>query len=126
MIDDYFQALLAVIAESRIVRSSNVDFDRRGRFEGVVRGNLYFADDSLLHLREFVNVEGGIEYLMYAYHYQQADGMLVFRYDDTPHYPDLPTFPHHKHVGSENNVIAAERPDLQAVLNEIENLVTEG
>ncbi len=123
MIDDYFQSLLALIAESPVVRSSNLDFDRRGKFEGVIRGNLYFADDSLLHIREFVNTEDAVERFMYVYHYQKADGALVFRYDDTPHYPDLSSFPHHKHAGNETEVIAAESPDLKSVLAEIARIV---
>jgi hypothetical protein len=44
---------------------------------------------------------------------------MVFRYDNAPHFPHLPTAPHHKHIG-ESNVIAADAPDLQTVLNEIE------
>jgi len=36
----------------------------------------------------------------------------------------LPNFPHHKHVGEEENVVSATPPDLAAVLKEIELLVT--
>lgn len=117
--------MLALVAETPIVRSSHLDFDRRGKFEGVVRGDLYFADDSLLHIREFVNTEEGVERFMYVYHYQKADGALIFRYDNTPHYPDLSTFPHHKHAGSETEVIAAEPSDLKSALAEIARVVAD-
>lgn len=60
---------------------------------------------------------------MYVYQYQKADGALVFRYDNTPHFPDLFSFPHHKHLGSEVNVMAALPPDLKSVLAEIHNLM---
>jgi len=56
---------------------------------------------------------------MYAYHYQTPDGIMIFRYDNTPHFPNLATFPHHKHEGSESNVIASVAKDISAVLNEI-------
>ena len=59
----------------------------------------------------------------YAYHYQQADGSLIFRYDNVPHYPELRTFPHHKHVGE--SVIAAQSPDLSEVLREIDGILYE-
>jgi hypothetical protein len=36
---------------------------------------------------------------------------------------NLPTYPDHKHAGSEDNVIASTAPDLAAVLKEIERLV---
>jgi hypothetical protein len=90
---------------------------------GLVRGEIYFLDGSLLHIREFVNVEHGVERYTYAYHYQRADSSLVFRYDDTPHFPDLPSFPHHKHEHSEANVMPSTPQDLEAVLAEIHHLV---
>jgi hypothetical protein len=76
-----------------------------------------------LHLREFVNVQRGIDRYMYAYHYQRPDGTLVFRYDNTPHFSALPTFPHHKHEGTESTVLPATPPDLQAILAEIQGLI---
>ena len=50
---------------------------------------------------------------------------LVFRYDNTGHHKklNLPTYPHHKHVGSESNVVASSAPTLTDVLTEIEGLV---
>jgi len=35
----------------------------------------------------------------------------------------IPTYPHHKHEGSEHNVVASSAPDLMTVLSEIETLV---
>jgi hypothetical protein len=50
------------------------------------------------------------------------NGTTIFRYDDTDHFLELPTAPHHKHVG-ESDVIAASAPDLQSVLKEIEGMI---
>ena len=44
-------------------------------------------------------------------------------YDNSPHFPHLPTFPHHKHKGSESDVIAANPPDLATVLREIDSIM---
>jgi len=35
----------------------------------------------------------------------------------------FPTYPHHKHNGVEDNVVASPAPDLAQVLSEIEKLV---
>jgi hypothetical protein len=59
----------------------------------------------------------------YSYHYQKSDTSLTFRYDNAPHHPEVETFPHHKHVGSDENVIAAQPPDLSDVLNEIDKII---
>jgi hypothetical protein len=106
------------------VRFFNIAYDKRSASIGFIRGSIYFLDGSLLHLREFVDVKYGSERYMYAYHYQRPDGLLVFRYDNTPHFPHLPTFPHHKHEGSESHVVAASPVDLEAVLAEIRSLMS--
>ncbi len=54
---------------------------------------------------------------MYAYHYQNAQTQLIFRYDNTRHFPDLATFPHHKHLPAQ--VIPSEEMDLERVIQEI-------
>ena len=123
MIEDYFRQVDTLIASASIVHSSSITYDKRSTHIGLIRGDIYLLDGSLLHLREFVNVQHGIERYMYVYHYQRPDGALVFRYDNTPHFPALPTFPHHKHEGSQANVVSATQPDLQAILTEIQGLI---
>jgi hypothetical protein len=59
---------------------------------------------------------------MYSYHYQDASGQLIFRYDDTPHHTEIDSFPHHKHIEQERNVVASEPPTLVGVLGEIEKI----
>ncbi len=124
MIEDYFRQIATLIATAGIIHSSSITYDKRSTSIGFIRGDISFLDGSQLHLREFINVEHGTERYMYAYHYQRPDGTLVFRYDNTPHFPALATFPHHKHEASEANVAAASPPDLQAILTEIQSLMT--
>ncbi len=120
MIEACLQSLLDAIAESPIVRASNVTLDKRTLRAGLIRGDLYFADGSRLHFRELVEVQAQVVRRMYSYHYQDAEAALIFRYDDTPHHPGLSNFPNHKHVSNETHVIPATPPDLSAVLREIE------
>jgi hypothetical protein len=39
------------------MQSYNVRFDKRGTYEGFIKGEVYLIDGSTLHLREFVDVE---------------------------------------------------------------------
>jgi hypothetical protein len=57
--------------------------------------------------------------------YITASKKLVFRYDNTGHHKKLrlPTYPHHKHQGYEDNVILSTAPDLASVFDEIDSLV---
>lgn len=98
----------------------------KGRSKALIEGRVRFWDDSLLRVEEEV-VERGIVSIVisYAYHYQSASGALLFRYDNSPHYPEIPTFPHHKHivVGGSEIVEPAQPPGLSEVLREIEGLL---
>jgi hypothetical protein len=123
LIEDYFRQVDTLITHTNIVHSFSMTYDKRSTYIGFIRGSVYFLDGSVLHLREFVNVQHGVERYMYAYHYQHSDGTFVFRYDNTPHYSALPTFPHHKHGGSGSTVVSANPPDLPAVLTEIQGLL---
>lgn len=123
MIEDYFQSILALVAQMAVAQSSDLQLERRSLTIGFIRGEIYFADGTFLHVRELVDLERNPPLIKYVYHYQHSNGELVFRYDNAPHFPNLPTFPHHKHLESETNVIPADAPNLVSVLNEIEGLV---
>jgi hypothetical protein len=124
-IESYFQQIGALIEACPIVQSSTVTYDKRARHEGFIRGELFFVDGSMLHLREFVDVEDGIDRFTYVYQYMDSNQSRVFRYDNTGHHRklNLPTYPHHKHVGREDVVVASRAPSLQQVLDEIVMLV---
>jgi hypothetical protein len=60
------------------------------------------------------------EYVTYRYRYQWMDNerrVLRKRWDNVEHYPDLPNFPHHVHVGDEGNVVSGERMGIVELLD---------
>jgi len=83
------------------------------------------VDGSIIYLHEFVDVEITGDRFMYVYQYMDSSHKLVFRYDDTGHHKKLglSTYPHHKHEGSEDNIVLSAAPDLAIVLKEIESLI---
>jgi hypothetical protein len=121
----YFQQLRDLVDTCPVVQSSSITYDKRGTHAGFIRGEIYFVDASVLHLREFVDVETAVERLLYVYQYMNAHRQLQFRYDNTGHHKqlNLPTYPHHKHAGSEQQVVPASAPHLAVVLGEVETLV---
>ena len=100
-------------------------YDKRSFYEGFIYVQVYFLDGSILHLREYIDVETNLDRIAYAYQYMTFDEQLVLRYDNTGHHKRLrlSTYPHHKHTGSADNVIESIAPDLAAVLKEIETLI---
>ncbi len=124
-IEDYFLQIQKVVESCSVIQLSNVTYDKRGTHEGFIQGKLQFMDSSTLHWREFVDVEITVDRLMYAYQYMDSSDRIVFRYDNTGHHKklNLSTHPHHKHEGSDNNVVPSAAKDLANVLKEIELLV---
>ncbi len=87
-----------------------------------LRIRLRLPDDSFLEISEALVVEeGAITWLSYRYHWQDASGRVILRYDNAPHHPEVESFPDHKHV--ENTVMASERPALPDLLAEIQRLL---
>ena len=83
-----------------------------------IEDRLIFYDGSFLEIEEVLHLSDyRIEKVRYSYHYQKGD-RLIFRYDNAPHHPELPTFPHHKHI--DDHVEPCQEPDLQDVLRKID------
>ena len=101
--------------------SVEFDFTARGSLRGAIKGVIYFYDGSRLEITERVRIENRRPIKKrYVYQYV-SEGDAVFRYDNAPHHPDLPSYPHHKHVGLQR--IAAVEPSLKQVLEEVAGLL---
>lgn len=90
--------------------------DQRSAMRGFITGSLQFDDGSTLHFREFVDVTRVEPKIMYAYHYQDEDRNLIFRYDNAVHQPALPQS-EHKHTRS--GIEVSPVPTLSSVLDQI-------
>ena len=78
-----------------------------------------FDQGHLLEVNEAVVVEdNSLVSLDYRYHCQDENNRLIFRYDSTPHFPDLSSFPHHKHLP--DTVISSDKPDIVQIVKEAE------
>ncbi len=83
-----------------------------------LRIRVRFRQGFLLELNEAIIAAGTtISHLDYRYHFQDQQRRLIFRYDNTPHFPELDKFPHHKHV--DKGVVGCERPSIPQVIEEI-------
>jgi hypothetical protein len=99
-----------------LITSSEIKADFRTEKTGAIRGIIEFIDESRLFLTEYVDLRYKLEKLTYAYHYQDKNGRLIFRYDNALHKPRRHS-KEHKHIKSE--VISSYIPELREVLEEI-------
>jgi hypothetical protein len=94
----------------------SIRMDQRSSLRGLIAGLLQFNDASELHLREFVDASLAEPRLVYAYHYQDANQQLIFRYDNAAHRPSL-SQAEHKHTPA--GVELAPTPTLAQIVDEI-------
>ena len=107
-----------LLERSEAVLSFDVIDHRVWRAGSYLRLCVLLRDGSELHTREFVNdVER-----KYSVHWQSGTGVLLARWDNAPHHPDLLTYPDHKHV--EVGVEATSEVGLDDVLDCIERCLT--
>jgi len=119
VIHQYLARLQATIVSRQEIHVERFDARQLSALDGRIAGRLRFYDDSILEFREEFRVrDRKIVKVIYAYHYQRADGSMVFRYDNAPHHPELPNFPYHVHI--EDRVEPAGPPDLHDVLQKID------
>jgi hypothetical protein len=84
-----------------------------------LRLRIRFKSGAMLEINEAVIfLTDSISHLGYRYHFQNSGNELIFRYDNTPHFQNIISFPHHLHTPKE--VIASEKPSLPKVLKEAE------
>ena len=78
---------------------------------------LRFYFNYLLSISEaLVVADDQITVIDYRYHFQDGQNNLIFRYDNTPHFPSLSSFPHHKHLA--DRVVSSDQPSIAMVIQD--------
>jgi hypothetical protein len=98
-VDDYFSSLNRFLQKHKSIAGlePEVPYQRITDQFGRINARLRFFDGSFLDIDEMIRIERGMPVnYNYRYHYQRQDGPVI-TYDDTPHHPELETFPHHSH-----------------------------
>lgn len=95
--------------------------------EGKVLSKVQFGDGSYLDFEENIEIhQGRVIKQMYRYQYIR-EGKEMFRYDNFPRHPGVPSPYHHKHIaGRENVEILSTAPRLAEVLKEIVSIISQG
>jgi len=97
--------------EEEVLTVNRVNLRIRIRFE---TGHMLEVNESIIGEKD------QIIHLGYRYHFQDTKNNMVFRYDNTPHFPELETYPHHKHFPKE--VIPFDQPSISEVIEEARSL----
>jgi len=122
---DHFSEIQSLIRSSIFVENVDVEYEVKSRSIGIVHGILGMIDGSTLQFMELINIKRDkVIHLKYRFHLMNANDKMVFRYDNSPHHPEIATYPHHKHVKGEKVPRRSKEVGLKDVLLEIEEMIS--
>lgn len=93
--------LCSVVKSVKIIDERVVVSDR-----GCFKARMSLVNNDFIELFEYFKVEKG-KIITSKYRYQWMDGKrqkLFKRWDNSRHFPNLSNYPHHVHIGTEDNV----------------------
>jgi Family of unknown function (DUF6516) len=95
--------------------------ERSTLIDGHLRARLTLVDGSQLEFSEYMqrSPAGEVAVITYSYHWADAANQLITRWDNTPHFPDLPGFPDHMHDGATGEVTPGQPMSIFTVLDAI-------
>jgi hypothetical protein len=123
---DYLDAIKDRLTTDPVVASFSILRERTTLVDGHLRARLAISDGSMLEFSEYAqrSPDGQIDVVTYSYHWAGADGNLIRRWDNAPHFPGLPGFPHHIHDGSTDSALSGKPVSIFVVLDEIAQNLT--
>ena len=116
----YLEDIRLLLDQTPYILSKSLEYEDRGGVALLVKGKIIFDNLSELHFREIISFTFAelSDKIAYSYHYQNKEKVLIFRYDNAEHHPEIPSYPHHKHI-PKSNIEASQETSLAEVLFEI-------
>ena len=105
-LEQYIIAIKKKLSASPIINEIEIVDEKVLLNRGYFRVRLTLINTDFLEVAEAFTIENN-QLLTLDYRYQWMDSskqVLRKRWDSVKHFPDLPNFPHHVHIGSEINV----------------------
>jgi Family of unknown function (DUF6516) len=105
-LDQYIASVKAKLADSPIITAIEIVDERILLNRGYFRARLTLTNTDFLEIAESFTIQDE-QLITLDYRYQWMDAskqVLKKRWDSVKHFPGLPNFPHHVHIGSESNV----------------------
>ncbi len=105
-LEQYIIAIKKKLSASPIINEIEIIDEKVLLNRGYLRVRLTLINTDFLEVAEAFTIENN-QILTLDYRYQWMDSfkqVLKKRWDSVKHFPDLPNFPHHVHIGSELNV----------------------
>lgn len=121
-LQNYIDLIKDKLTTSVIIDSFKIVDERTLFYRGYFRARIILKNSDFLELAEsFTVIDNRLVTLSYRYQWMAENKQqLKKRWDNVEHFPDLPNFPHHVHVGDEFIVKPSESRNILQILTLIE------
>jgi hypothetical protein len=119
----YITDIKEKLSNSSIVSSIELIDERVLLSRGYFRARLILTNTDFLEIAESFTIQND-QLITLDYRYQWMDAskqILKKRWDSVKHFPGLPNFPHHIHIGSESNVESGQSRNIIEFMGFIES-----
>lgn len=123
---EYLNAVTDRLVLEPQIRAFQVIRERMTATDAYLRVKATLADGSVLEFAEYVQqaaTRDAMTVMTYSYYWAKSDGRLIRRWDNTPHFPALPGFPHHCHHDT-GEVTPSEPMNIFRILEEMQRIST--
>lgn len=107
-----------------IIHSCSILIENEGESKkSELKLKIILKDNSILVASEVYINE--INKRKYSFHWMHPDPSIIVRWDNALHHKQIKSFPHHKHVESEENVLESHDISFFEVLSEIKKSISQ-
>lgn len=120
---DYINDIKLRLKTSKLIDNLEIVKERSIADQGYFRSKITLKNGDFLEIAEFFKVENK-QCISVTYRYQWMDKnkqQLRKRWDNVEHFPNLPNFPHHVHIGNEFTVKPSELRNIIQIITLIED-----
>ncbi len=75
-----------------------------------------FKNSTKLYVKEII-IDGNKR--KYGYQWLDSKNKLICRWDNAPDWPKITTYPHHKHLKDEKNILPSDNIEFSTIIKEI-------
>lgn len=123
----YLTEIATRLVASPVVAAITIVAEYASEDRGYFRARMTLVNGEFLEVSEYFIIQAGtVATLEYRYQWMDHDRqMLIRRWDNARHFPELPHFPHHVHVGNEEPVAPGSAMSIIALLELVERELAE-
>ncbi len=122
---EYLEQCRLALITCQVVKKYQIVKSEANDRRGYIRVRATLVNDDFLEMAEYF-VAGPESILTQDYRFQwmdQKQSVLRYRWDNTPHFPALPSFPHHVHQGDDTHVLPGKPMNWEKALAQITSIL---